>query len=265
MKTLSSVNFKHFGFVTVKRWNRILASFALGLTIFVSCSVLAVAKQGKQVDVLELFTSQGCSSCPPADALLKTLSNKDDIIALTLPVNYWDHLGWKDTLAKETFTERQYAYAKARGDREIYTPQMIVNGVSHVVGSQRHAVESAMENTSRMLNQARVPISLERKGGSISLTTGAAPEGSGYDSGRIWVACYSKSVDVAIAHGENTGREIVYTNVVRELIPAGRWSGEPKQMTVDMPVAVPFDGIAVILQAEDSRAILGAAAIPFHP
>ena len=91
--------------------------------------------------VIELFTSQGCSSCPPADALLKVLAEDRDLIALSLPIDYWDYLGWKDTLASHRNTERQSAYAAARGDGAIYTPQVVINGVAHVVGSDRGEIE----------------------------------------------------------------------------------------------------------------------------
>ncbi|MGF1619542.1 MAG: DUF1223 domain-containing protein [Rhodomicrobiaceae bacterium] len=238
-----------------------LASAALLLGV----SDFASAKQQKHMNVLELFTSQGCSSCPPADALLKTLSTQDNIIALTLPVNYWDHLGWKDTLAKDAFTKRQYAYANARGDREIYTPQMVVNGIEHVVGSRPDAIDSAIEKTDRLLGPFSVAMSLDHEAGRIKLVAGAAPEGSSYRSGKIWVACYTKSVDVSIKDGENTGRKIAYTNVVRALIPAGNWSGEATKLTVDMPSSTEFDGVAVFLQADDSHAIIGAVQISVLP
>ena len=233
--------------------------------LLLGVSGFASAKQQGHVNVLELFTSQGCSSCPPADALLRTLSTKDDIIALTLPVNYWDHLGWKDTLAKDAYTKRQYEYANERGDREIYTPQMVVNGIAHVVGSRPDAVDTAIRNTDRLLEPVTVEMSLDQEADRIDLAAGAAPEGSSYRSGKIWIACYSKSVDVSIKRGENTGRKIVYTNVVRELIPAGSWTGEATKLSVNLPSSMEFDGVAVFLQADDSRAIIGAAQIPFRP
>ena len=107
--------------------------------------------------VIELFTSQGCSSCPPADKLLATLAKDPDLIALSLPVDYWDRLGWKDTLAEHAFTERQQAYAAMRGDGQVYTPQAVVNGSEHAVGSQALAIETAVGETSANL---RVPLSL---------------------------------------------------------------------------------------------------------
>jgi len=95
--------------------------------------------------VVELFTSQGCSSCPPADARLAELARRPDVIALTLPVDYWDYLGWKDTLAQPEFSVRQRAYSHGRGDRAVFTPQMVVNGMAACVGSDKAAIERAME------------------------------------------------------------------------------------------------------------------------
>jgi hypothetical protein len=249
----------------VKHHRRFLASALASAALLLGVSGFVSAEQQRHTNVLELFTSQGCSSCPPADALLKTLSTQDNIIALTMPVNYWDHLGWKDTLAKDAFTKRQYEYAKTRGDREIYTPQLVVNGIAHVVGSRPDAIDTAIRNTDRLLGPFSVAMSLDLDAGRIELTAGAAPEGSSYRSGKIWVACYSKSVDVAIKQGENTGRKIAYTNVVRALIPAGDWTGEATKLKVDMPSSTEFDGVAVFLQADDSHAIIGAVQIRVLP
>ncbi len=247
-----------------RRCRGILIGALTGLAVAAGFSNLAMAQQQKRVDVLELFTSQGCSSCPPADALLRKLAERDDIVALSFPVSYWDHLGWRDTLAKEAFNNRQYSYAAARGDREVYTPQLIVNGITHVVGSRHTAIETALSDTARQLAPATVPVSVGYDKGQIHVDVGSAPEGSAYRSGRLWVACYNKSVDVAIARGENTGREITYTNVVREWWPAGKWQGNSTRFDAPIPRGASFDGIAVLLQADDSRAMLGAASIPFR-
>lgn len=225
----------------------------------------AIAEPQKRMDVLELFTSQGCSSCPPADALLKKLAQEDDVLALSFPVSYWDYLGWKDTLAKDAYNKRQHAYAKARGDRAIYTPQLVINGVSHVVGSHGDDAKAAMRDTAEMLEAASVPVSVSKDGNAIRIEVGSAPDGSTYRSGKVWVACYSRSVDVAIARGENTGRKISYTNVVRELMPAGRWDGAETTLTLEIPANKAFDGLAILLQADKSHAMLGAVDVPFHP
>lgn len=226
--------------------------------VFSPASSHAVAGPQKHVNVLELFTSQGCSSCPPADALLKKLSKRDDVIALSFPVSYWDYLGWKDTLAKEEHNKRQYYYAQKRGDREIYTPQLIVNGMTHVVGSNAGAIEAAMKTTSEKLEAAHVPVSVEVSNGSATVTAGEAPEESSFRDGRLLLVCYSRSEKIAIARGENTGREVAYTNVARELIPVGKWNGKNVQYAVDLPDGTAFDGVTVLLQENESAAVIGA-------
>ncbi len=234
----------------------------IGAIVLLSGWAGAAAEPSKRLAVLELFTSQGCSSCPPADMLLNELSKRDNILALSFPVSYWDHLGWKDTLASDTFNKRQYDYAEARGDREIYTPQLVVNGVAHVVGSRPSAVEAAMTETAGMLEKSSVSVSMNKDGDLLRLSVGAAPQDGVYRSGQLWVACYNRSVDVAIGNGENAGRKVTYTNVVRELLPAGRWSGQEESLNVEIPDRNDFDSIAVLLQADKSGAIIGASFMP---
>lgn len=221
----------------------------------------ASAGEQKRLDVLELFTSQGCSSCPPADVLLQQFSQRDNVLALSFPVSYWDHLGWRDTLAKDAYNERQRDYAAARGDREIYTPQMVVNGMAHAVGSQKSAIEAAMSRTDRQLRAAWVPVSLEYGGSDAQLKAGDAPAGSEFRTGKLWLACYSNSVTVDIGRGENTGREITYTNVVRHLIPAGNWEGREARYKVKIPQGPHFDGCAALLQSDKNHAMLGASVV----
>src|SRR5215468_960850 len=123
----------------------------------------AAASGAPPVAVVELYTSQGCSSCPAADALLAQLANRGEVVALSLSVDYWDYLGWRDTLANSKFTERQRAYAKARGDGAIYTPQIIVNGLTHVNGSDEGQILRAIEKTSKAVAAQRVPIRLSEE------------------------------------------------------------------------------------------------------
>ncbi len=241
--------------------HRILICAAAGFAVAAVTSRPGLAQEQNRHDVLELFTSQGCSSCPPADALLQKLAARKDIIALSFPVSYWDHLGWRDTLAKDAFNQRQYDYAEARGDREVYTPQLIVNGITHVIGSRKTAIETALSETARKLASSTVPISVEISKGAVELDAGAAPDGSSYRSGKLWIACYSHSVDVLIGRGENNGRDIVYTNVVRDLVSAGQWAGSAAHYSVKLPDNSKYDGVAVFLQADRSFAMLGATAM----
>ncbi len=222
-------------------------------------SLPSLAGELKNKAVLELFTSQGCPYCPPADALLAQLAKRDDIVALTLPVDYWDYLGWKDTLAKQAYTKRQRDYARSRGDGEIFTPQMVVNGMMHVIGSRAEDIEDALERTDHKLRNLRVPVSLSSDGASIWLRVSAAPQGSNYRSGTLWVAFFSHAVPVDIRRGDNQGRRITYTNVVRDLKVAAHWEGEPVSLQIAIPHQKTIDGCAAFLQTDKSKVMLGVA------
>ena len=226
------------------------------LTLFVAFGFAGSALAGPKA-VIELFTSQGCSSCPPADAFLGDLKTRDDVIVLSLPVDYWDYLGWKDTFGKPEHSERQYAYSRARGDRRVYTPQIIVNGGDHYVGSDRTAVKNAFSKTS-----LPVDVSIKSEDGAIEITIGGADLRTGHTTVRF--ITYTSRAEVAIGRGENHGRTITYNNVVRSMRPIGMWKGEA--MTVLLPrdeiLGDGIDGCAVIVQ-EDAKGgpgrILGAA------
>jgi hypothetical protein len=211
--------------------------------------------------VVELFTSQGCSSCPNADAVLGRLAKRDDIIALSLSVDYWDYLGWKDTLASPKFSERQRAYGKARGDGAIYTPQMVVNGLIHVNGSDEGQIGRLIEKTGKTLSASRVPIRLSQDKDKLVVEAGAAPPGTTPKEATLWLAVIAKDVTVPIARGENKGRTVTYNNVVRELIPIGMWNGKP--MTVQLErhsfMRPGTDRCAVLLQQGHAGPIVGAA------
>ena len=213
--------------------------------------------------VIELFTSQGCSSCPPADALLAEYADRDDVLALSFNVDYWDMLGWKDTLASHDNTERQRNYSLARGDGQIYTPQVVIGGRTHVVGSNRGAIDAALADSANGLS---VPVALAVTGDSLSVTIGetAVPD---LPHATLWLVMYDRSVSVPIERGENSGKTITYSNVVRKLRPIAMWKGEP--MSVDLPRSeikhAKVGSCAVLLQAETESGlpgpILGAAAI----
>jgi hypothetical protein len=211
--------------------------------------------------VVELYTSQGCSSCPAADALLGRLAKRDDIIALSFSVDYWDYLGWKDTLANPKFSERQRAYAQARGDGEIYTPQVVVNGVSHVNGGEENLISRAIEKTSKPLASVYVPIRLTKDNDKLVIEAGAAPSGTVAKDATLWLAVIAKSVEVPIRRGENKDKTITYYNVVRELTPIGMWNG--KSMTVrlerDTFMRPDTEKCAVLLQQGRAGPIVGAA------
>lgn len=213
------------------------------------------------IAVLELYTSQGCSSCPPADALLQTYAAKKDIIALTLPVDYWDYLGWKDTLANGKFSARQRAYAKHRGDGRIYTPQLVINGVTHTNGGGAKEIEAAIAAGASQFANSRVPVQVRRENGKLVIETGSAPDASTHKDGNIWLAMIQREAEVAIKTGENRGKSLKYYNVVRELMPVGMWNGQPMTIRLDKDtIAQPgADGCAVLLQHGKAGPILGAA------
>jgi len=174
---------------------------------------------------VELYTSQGCSSCPPADARLTELSRMPDIVALTLHVDYWDYLGWKDTLAKPEFSERQRAYSHSRGDRGVYTPQMIVNGVQACVGSDDGKIDLSIRKATSEHPRLPVPVAVSREGDVITVEIAGAAAG-GSRAGEVWLLTVQSSVTVGIERGENKGREATYVNVVREMKQIGAWNGD---------------------------------------
>jgi hypothetical protein len=210
---------------------------------------------------VELFTSQGCSSCPPADALLGQLAEQDNVIALSFSVDYWDYLGWKDTLASHKFTERQRAYAHSRGDGSIYTPQAVINGLTHANGSDRSQIARALEKTAKTIAATRVPIRLSEDKGKLVIETGSAPQGSTAKEATLWLAAIAKSIEVPIRRGENQGRTIIYHNVVRELIPVGMWTGSPMTVQLERQTFMRPEtkSCAVLLQQGNAGPIIGAA------
>ena len=213
--------------------------------------------------IIELFTSQGCSSCPPADELLKTYATTNGVLALSLPVDYWDYIGWKDTLASPKNTERQRAYAKAFGRGPVYTPQAVLNGVTDVVGSDKIAIDRAILKSAKLLEDRRVPVAFQRRSSNLVIETGASPAGSNLEQATIWLVVMKKSAEVAIKRGENSGKTISYTNVVREMTPVGVWSGKASSFQLTMAAVMDPDteDSAVLLQegASGTGAIVGAA------
>lgn len=214
--------------------------------------------------VVELFTSQGCSSCPAADRVLGELAAEGRVIALSVPVDYWDYLGWKDTLALSGHSNRQRAYAKARGDRQVYTPQVVIDGAVHALGSDKAAIERAIRQTREQSAPLVLPVKIEQAGDKLTVTVAASKDEKG--QAEIWLCPITKSVPVSIGRGENSGRSITYTNVVRRWIKLGDWIG--KAETFNVPVKDiqngQIDSAAVMVQsgaASAPKLMLGAAQI----
>lgn len=212
--------------------------------------------------LLELFTSQGCSDCPAADKLVTELSRRPDVIALSLPITYWDILGWKDTFATDANTRRQKSYARIMNRSGVYTPQMIIDGQLDVVGNQRNRVMQAVAlRTSALGHEAAVPVLLRRTGSRIEIAI-AKSKHAPKNAAAIWVMRTLGQGSVNIGDGENRNRLLTYTNVVRDLQRAGEWKGQA--MKIDLPLnlaKLQYDGIVVVLQTQDFGPVLGAAAL----
>jgi hypothetical protein len=197
--------------------------------------------------VIELFTSQGCSSCPTADKLLGDYAARPGVLTLTYNVDYWDYLGWKDTLASHDNSQRQRDYSAGRGDGDVYTPQAIINGASYVEGNSRDQIDAALVKQSGGLS---VPISLAEAADAVTVNIGAAP--AALPHATLWLVMYDRSVSVPINRGENAGRTITYTDVVRKLRPVAMWTGAPMSVSLAKSEMehVNADGIAVLLQTD---------------
>jgi hypothetical protein len=187
-------------------------------------SLTAPALAGEPRAVIELFTSQGCSSCPAADKVIGELARDPSLLTMSLAVDYWDYLGWKDTLALHGHSDRQRAYANARSDREVYTPQVVVNGIVHVLGSDKAAIEKAIAQTRAAAAPLTVPVKISVTDGKVTVEVPAAKDG--HQSGEVWLCPITSSAPVAIVRGENNGRTLTYTNVVRRWVKLGDWNGK---------------------------------------
>lgn len=240
-----------------------LSAFRTGCVIvagIIAVPAAATHATAQPEKVVELFTSQGCSSCPPADRLAERLvSEENDILTVVLPVDYWDYLGWKDTLASPVHSQRQRAYAARRGDRSVYTPQMVVNGEEHVVGSRERDVRAALSRTDPFTASVDLKISDMVVQATVD---GTLPRGSRMAT--IYFLSIKEEALVDIGRGENAGRKIRYVNIVHQLQPMGMWSGG--QETFRMPkskLMLKGDArCAVLVQIEDREGpgpIVGAA------
>lgn len=242
-----------------------LSSTLTGLSLALILSGAAQAQAPKAGQdrkpraVLELFTSQGCSSCPAADALFVELARDPGLLVLTLPVDYWDYLGWKDTLAHAAFTQRQRGYAKSRGDGQIYTPQAVIDGAAHAVASDRQAMMQII--ASRQPMPLPLDVNLDEAGGQIKVSvSGSAGPGS------IWLLTVARARTVAIQRGENRGREVSYANIVRSMMRIGDWRGAP--VSVDLPASLArqpdAETYVVLVHSDDGKVgrVIGAAKAP---
>jgi hypothetical protein len=231
----------------------LIATFAVALPFEVGAEPRAV---------VELFTSQGCSSCPAADQLLGELSKDPDVLALSLPIDYWDYLGWKDTLADARHSARQKAYSQMRGDRAVYTPQIVINGIAQALGSDKSAIERAVTQSRRNAAILSVPVSLSIDKGAVTVKT--AGNHADARTAEVWLCPLTRAVQVHIGRGENHGKTVTYTNVVRGWIKLGTLAG--KDETWNVPIgeleSSGADALAVLVQAgtpDKPGAMIGAA------
>lgn len=217
--------------------------------------------------VIELFTSQGCSSCPPADKLLAQFATDPSLIPISLPIDYWDYLGWKDTLADPRNSARQRAYSHVRGDREVYTPQVVINGTLHAVGSDKEAIQAAIVQSRKDATTLSLPVGVNLADGNVLVRL---PDGaSGQPPAEVWIYGLLKAATVAIGRGENRGRTITYHNVARRWTKLGSWTG--KGETWSVPIREFSDDgleeVAVMVQSgtvDKPASIFGAAFAPIH-
>ena len=235
--------------------------------VFAVVGSTATAVAAETHAVIELFTSQGCSSCPPADHLLGQLAKDPSLITMSLPIDYWDYLGWKDTLATPGHTARQRGYAQMRGDRAVYTPQVVVNGMVHVQGSDKAAIDRAIAQTRQQPPTLSVPVTLTVENGRIDVTVPAAAEARG--SAEVWLCPITKSVPVAITRGENRGQTLTYYNVARRWVKLGDWNGTARHWNVPASdlEAEQTNSVAVLVQAGEVTKpgrMLGAATAALH-
>jgi hypothetical protein len=220
----------------------------------------------KRPVIIELFTSQGCSSCPPADALLAKLSKRPGVLAMSLPVTYWDMLGWKDTLASEANTRRQKAYAATMGQGAVYTPQIIVDGVTDVVGNRESAVESAIDASGRGDAGDDIAVWMNESKQTLHIAIPPSSDRAQKQPATVWLIHLRGQATVAINGGENSGHTMTYHNVVADLRAVGQWKGEA--LSVDLPRSelegLPHDGVAVVVQRGGYGHVVGAALLD-HP
>ena len=235
---------------------------ALAATTFLFGAVSAEeVNRSAPVGIVELFTSQGCSNCPKADRAIEALAESDDVVTITYHVDYWNYLGWEDTLSAKENTERQYGYAKTLGIRNVFTPQIVLNGAHDAKVSDAGKIRTrlaSLDSGERM----SVPVTASLTPAEMTISIG---DGSG--KADVIVAYYKKRTVVEIKTGENEGKKITYRNAVTKLETVGMWDG--KALTIKMPAALlakrGFDGCAILLQSHDAKGnpslILGAASL----
>ncbi|WHO73800.1 thioredoxin family protein [Rhizobium sp. BT03] len=220
------------------------------------------AEDGTPKGVVELFTAQGCSSCPPADAAFRKLVSQGDVIALAYHVDYWNYLGWADTLSSKENTERQYGYARTMGRSNVYTPQAIVNGRGHLAGADLNGINSKIDTYSGEGNGLTVPISASMRGDELEIKIGA-----GQGKANVVMVYFDKEKTIEVEKGENSGKKLSYLHSVTNVETVGMWDGKATSLTLPASVLQrpQLEGCAILLQSAtdngDPAAILGATVV----
>lgn len=217
----------------------------------------------RPLGVIELFTSQGCNSCPPADELFSELAAKDDLVALAYHVTYWDYLGWQDKLASTDNTDRQYAYMRAFGSPSVYTPQAVINGRTHVSGAKREDVTGTLNNLAKTGQGMTVDMKVTSNSDTFTIDVGAGKGPS--SAAHVVIVHFQPPQVVDLKKGENKGRSVTYWNAVTDLHTAGMWHGEAQRYELPKSEVEKKGGCAVLLQAVGKDGlpgpILGAAIV----
>jgi len=209
--------------------------------------------------VVELFTSQGCSSCPPADRFAGELAERDDVVVLSFHVDYWDYIGWEDPFATPETTNRQRAYAQSLGLGHVYTPQMVIDGRMHEVGSDRSSIEEAIRQAKAA--HAEIELRLEKVGPNRFRLELPAADIAG--SADILMVQFDYRHETQVASGENRGRAIVNYNVVRDMVRLGTWTGEAQSREFEIADFDPSEeGCAILVQIPGTGPILAGTRLP---
>jgi len=217
------------------------------------------AADGEPPAVLELFTSQGCSSCPPADVVLKSYTGRKDVIALSYSIDYWDYLGWRDTFASAANSKRQRQYARTRQDGQVYTPQIVVNGLAHANGASKYAIEKHIQNTNKIVRSSKASLIVKRDGKGFAINVGDVKSGAA----TVWLVRVQDLGIVTIKRGENHGKQLAYHNIVRGMKKLGEVGAdivELKLAAADLP-SKKGEHCVVLLQKGATGQMLAAAEI----
>jgi hypothetical protein len=241
---------------SIPSWTQRAGAVLLGAFLFGGS---ALAGGTREPIMVELFTSQGCSSCPAADVFLGELQSRQDVVAISFNIDYWDYIGWRDTLASHENTLRQQAYARVLSSHQVYTPEMVIDGADNVPGNQRDKALKIIERRKSADVDQRIPVTLRLAGDEVDVSIGPGPK----RDATVWMAHTASARTVNIGRGENRGRIVTYHNVVRSFAAVGKFSGDPLSLrlpTKGQP-GESTDGIVVWVQTGEMGKIYGVAQI----